>query len=46
MSIVLSVMDIRKVYKTSSGDVPALNGITCDFEEGKFYAGTSPEDVL
>ena len=38
MSIVLSVMDIRKVYKTSSGDVPALNGISCDFEEGKFYA--------
>ena len=38
MSIVLSARDIHKIYKTSSGDVPALNGISCDFEEGKFYA--------
>ncbi len=38
MSIVLSARDIRKVYKTSSGNVPALNGITCDFEKGLFYA--------
>lgn len=38
MSIVLSARDIHKVYQTSSGDVPALNGITCDFEEGLFYA--------
>lgn len=38
MSIVLSAQDIHKVYKTSSGDVPALNGISCDFEEGVFYA--------
>ena len=37
MSIVLSARDIHKIYKTSSGDVPALNGISCDFEEGKFY---------
>lgn len=35
---VLSAIDVRKVYKTTSGDVPALNGITCDFEEGVFYA--------
>ncbi len=33
---VLSAIDVHKVYKTSSGDVPALNGITCDFEEGIF----------
>lgn len=38
MSIVLSARNIHKVYKTSSGDVPALNGITCDFEKGLFYA--------
>lgn len=38
MSIVLSARDIHKVYKTSSGDVHALNGITCDFEKGQFYA--------
>ena len=38
MSIVLSVRDIYKVYQTSSGDVPALNGISCDFEKGLFYA--------
>jgi putative ABC transport system ATP-binding protein len=29
---------VRKVYKTSSGDVPALNGVTCEFEQGLFYA--------
>jgi len=38
MSIILSARDIHKVYKTSSGDVPALNGISCDFEKGLFYA--------
>ena len=38
MSIVLSARQIHKVYSTVSGDVPALNGITCDFEEGMFYA--------
>lgn len=38
MSIILSAKDIHKVYQTSSGDVPALNGITCDFEQGLFYA--------
>ena len=38
MSIVLSARQIHKVYSTDSGDVPALNGITCDFEEGMFYA--------
>ena len=38
MSIVLSARDIYKVYHTSSGDVPALNGISCDFERGLFYA--------
>ena len=38
MSIVLSARQIHKIYSTASGDVPALNGITCDFEEGMFYA--------
>lgn len=38
MSIVLSARDIHKVYHTSSGDVPALNCISCDFERGLFYA--------
>lgn len=38
MSIVLSARDIHKVYHTSSGDVHALHGITCDFEKGLFYA--------
>lgn len=38
MSIALSARDIYKVYKTSSGDVPALNGISCDFEAGLFHA--------
>jgi putative ABC transport system ATP-binding protein len=38
MSIILSAQDVRKVYKTSSGDVPALNGVTCEFEQGLFYA--------
>lgn len=38
MSVVLSAKDIYKVYRTSSGDVHALNGISCDFEEGVFYA--------
>lgn len=38
MSVVLSARSIHKVYATSSGAVPALNGISYDFEEGKFYA--------
>lgn len=38
MSIILSVQDIHKIYKTTSGDVPALNGVSCDFEQGLFYA--------
>lgn len=38
MSVVLSAQDIHKIYKTSSGDVPALNGISCEFEQGLFYA--------
>lgn len=38
MSFILSARNIHKVYKTSSGDVPALNGISYDFLEGKFYA--------
>ena len=38
MSIVLSAKDVHKVYKTGSGDVPALNGVSCEFEQGLFYA--------
>lgn len=38
MSTILSLRDIQKVYKTASGDVSALKGVSCDFEEGLFYA--------
>jgi putative ABC transport system ATP-binding protein len=38
MSSILSAQEIYKVYKTSSGDVPALNGISCEFEQGLFHA--------
>lgn len=38
MSILLSVKDLHKVYCTSSGDEPALNGFDFDFEQGRFYA--------
>lgn len=31
-------LHIQKVYKTDSGDVTALNGVSYDFEEGLFYA--------
>lgn len=38
MGVVLSAREIHKVYKTKSGDVAALNGISYDFEEGLFHA--------
>lgn len=38
MGVLLSVRNLHKVYPTSSGEVPALNGVDYDFEEGKFYA--------
>ncbi len=38
MSTILSLRDVHKVYKTASGDVPALRGISYDFEQGLFYA--------
>lgn len=38
MSVVLSAMNIHKTYKTSSGDVHALKGVSCDFEKSLFYA--------
>lgn len=38
MNTILSLRDIQKVYKTDSGDVTALNGVSYDFEEGLFYA--------
>lgn len=37
MSAVLSVQEVYKKYKTASGEVPALNGISYDFEQGSFY---------
>lgn len=37
MHTILSLRDIHKVYKTASGDVEALRGISYDFEEGLFY---------
>lgn len=38
MNPILSLKDIQKVYKTNSGDVVALKGVSYDFEEGLFYA--------
>lgn len=38
MNTILSLRNIQKVYKTDSGDVTALNGVSYDFEEGLFYA--------
>ena len=38
MSTILALKNVHKVYKTDSGDVPAINGISYDFEKGKFYA--------
>lgn len=38
MSTILSLRDIHKVYKTASGDVAAVRGISYDFEQGLFYA--------
>lgn len=38
MSTILSLRDVQKVYKTASGEVAALKGVSCDFEQGLFYA--------
>lgn len=38
MSTILSVQEVQKIYKTDSGNVAALRGISCNFEEGKFHA--------
>lgn len=38
MSTILSVREVQKIYKTDSGNVAALRGVSCDFEEGKFHA--------
>lgn len=37
MSTILSLRGITKTYHTDSGDVPALKGISYDFEEKLFY---------
>lgn len=36
MSVLISVKEIYKTYKVSSGNVFALNGITFDFEKKDF----------
>ena len=36
--IIIEAEDIKKIFKTSSGDVCALNGIDAQFESGLFYA--------
>lgn len=36
--IIIKAEDIKKIFKTSSGDVCALNGIDAQFESGLFYA--------
>lgn len=38
MSILISARNVYKTYKVSAGDVSALNGVSCDFEETSFYA--------
>lgn len=38
MSILLSAKNIHKIYRTGSGDVRALNGVSYNFECGLFYA--------
>lgn len=38
MSILLSAKNLYKVYRTGSGDVRALNGVSYNFESGLFYA--------
>lgn len=38
MSTVLSANEITKTYKTSSGEVHALNGVSVAFEQGEFCA--------
>lgn len=35
---ILSLQNVHKVYHTESGDVPAVNGISFDFEQGGFYS--------
>lgn len=38
MGTILSAKNIYKTYKTSSGDVPALRGVSLEVEKGMFYA--------
>ncbi len=38
MGVVLAANNIHKVYHTSSGEVPALRGVSAAFEQGVFYA--------
>lgn len=38
METILSARNIYKTYKTSSGNVPALRGVSLEVEKGLFYA--------
>ena len=38
MGTILSAKNIYKTYKTSSGDVPALRGVSLEVKKGLFYA--------
>ena len=38
MSTILSVQEVQKIYKTDSGNVAALRGVSCNFEKGKIHA--------
>ncbi len=38
METILSAVNVVKTYKTSSGPVEALRGVSADFEKGLFYA--------
>jgi putative ABC transport system ATP-binding protein len=40
MSVILTAKDLYKEYKTASGGVKALNGVSYSFEKGVFYAIT------
>jgi len=39
---VIRLVDVRKIYKLKSGDVPALRGITFDIMKGEFVAIMGP----
>ena len=42
MSVILSLKEVYKNYKTDFGNIEALRGVSYDFEKGKFYAIIGP----